>query len=326
MWIAKALNTLDSSELEAWRSIQSQRAAPLAQTLGWARALQTTGASVYLVFSPDEGVGGVLFDSGSALECINGPVLDWQDANRCMRQMATFVMAASRFQSSASQVVLQPRWMLTDSIEWLSHIPMEPFSSEVASTLILDTWVDDPTHWGRDFSKRLQRTLRLTHQAGVNFRWQEVRSEDDLEDFPEKMRSFGKQKGFYVPSRDWFLKLVTGGEGCLQGYLACAQYSNQNHRARSEIFVGVTGQMAYFLFGCESREGNVRSSMSPSAWAHYQTGLRVAELGCHHYDLNGFVRESAAKSGHTYAGVCEFKKQFGGQIVDYFSPRWVIDL
>ncbi len=317
MWIAKPLSALSTQELANWTEVYQTRSAPIAQSVDWASAIQSTGARVFLVFNPEERAGGVLFQIDKSLECINGPLLDWQDPQKCMRQFAGFSVAASRLQSRASQIILQPRWSAENSLSWLSNISIEPHSSAAASTMVLN-----PSDEQEGFSSRLKRTLKVAEKSGISFQWKKIESDSDLGEFPEKLSAFGKARHFFVPRRRWFAHLIKGPT--LKYYLATADYSQDGAHARSEILVAISGREAHYLFGYEDRSPEVRAAISPSAWLHFQASLKVAELGCELYDFNGYIKGVA--NDDPYAGVCEFKKQFGGEILDYFSPRWIIDV
>src|SRR5690606_29755863 len=97
----------------------------------------------FLVFSPDEQVGGIVFSTqdptlrGIRYECVNGPHLDWDHPQLCPRQLATFAMAVSKLSGSFQSLSIRPRWEQRHTANRLRILPISPFNQTHAATLIV---------------------------------------------------------------------------------------------------------------------------------------------------------------------------------------------
>jgi hypothetical protein len=323
MWIAKPLQSLSSWEREAWLSIQREQGTerPLSQTLVWGDAITALGAPAYLVFSPDERVGGLVHFTGLGFECINGPYLNWDDASNAARQFATFVMAITRLESSFDFIRIQPRWP-SDLLEArLTSLPVPPKETLKASTLQIAVIQDEKKRWAA-LSPRIRRSIAVTRRAQAVVRSWEADSSRALE-FAREMKEFGQKKGFYVPDAHWLQNLVRK-DGDVQREVLRFQVTEA--RAQGSVTSILTcddGKTAHYLFGFERRESGARSAVSTSAIAHFHVLGECAEKGIGIYDLNGFTDPS--DSDHSYVGVSRFKAQFQGRVVDYASPLFWIE-
>ena len=83
------------------------------------------------------------------------------------------------------------------------------------------------------------------------------------------------------------------------------------------------GTEAHYLFGYEDRVSNLRSAISTSAVAHWEAITQCARMGVRTYDFNGYICEP--QPGDPYLGVCQFKKQFAGQVIRYFVPEFRVE-
>src|SRR5690606_9161990 len=130
-------------EKDAWGGVLEAHSArepevPLAQTLVWAEAIDAVHGLAYAVFSPDEGVGGLLFsEQGQRFECVNGPLLAWDEPSASPRQLATFAMAVSKLDRRFETLSLRPRWDRSRLAERLSHLPIAPHAIDHAATRLL---------------------------------------------------------------------------------------------------------------------------------------------------------------------------------------------
>ena len=78
----------------------------------------------------------------------------------------------------------------------------------------------------------------------------------------------------------------------------------------------------HYLFGYEKRISPLRSAISTAASAQWEALMHCASAGIRKYDLNGYVVD--AERDHPYYGVCQFKKQFAGQVIKYEIPEFLI--
>lgn len=330
MWIAKPIRELDIDEQSAWSSLLRRAQArgdeaPLAQTLPWARAIEAVSGRAYAVFSPDESAGGLVFavadpaTRGALFECVNGPLLAWDDPVAAPRQLATFATAVSRLHSRFQSLALRPRWLEGRSASRLALLPASPCAETRATTLKLDLAQGAEAAEQR-FHPRLRRTLAATIRAGVDVAWQET-SAAEIAGFAPRMAYFGRARGFAVPPVAWFLALTLTASGADR--LRFGIVRARAPGTECELLVALHGAEAHYLFGHESRAPGARGAVSAAAAAHRFVVRMAADAGLRTYDLNGYVEAPA--SGHPYASIARFKAQFGGEVVRYEVPELRIE-
>jgi hypothetical protein len=331
MWIAKALQHLSGAERAAWIKIQDScsqnfnSGIPLSQTLAWGDAITALGGQAFLVFSPDEGVGGLVHAVDRGFECINGPYLHWDQRSQIARQFATFAMAMAKLASDFSFLRIQPRWSQSLLKSRLESIPISPREVFQASTLQL-TVHENETERLAAVSPRLRRSLSVARRVQVKVSSQDA-DRGSLADFASRMKVFGQSKGFYVPDEAWLQGLaLPDGQAPrenLRFLITEAQADGAQTKLLTCIQKSSMGSSAHYLFGYDQREEGAKSSVSTAAVAHFHVLERCAALGIATYDLNGFANPDAVE--HPYSGVSRFKSQFRGQVIDYASPQFWIE-
>jgi hypothetical protein len=329
MWIAKPLQSLSGAERAAWLGIQAE--IPLSQTLAWGDAITALGGRAYLVFSPEEKVGGLVHsvrpENPGAFECINGPVLHWDDGSAIARQFATFVMAVARLSSAFSSLRVQPRWPLNLLSSRLGLLPIPPKETSQASTLQVAVRKTESERLA-SLSPRLRRSLSVARRAQVQV--QSMSADIELiSRFSKNMKAFGQKKGFFVPDESWLRALVLEKAGAHREGLSFFLTEAVAEGAETRLLTCVHGNTAHYLLGFDRRDEQVPSSLSTAASAHFHVLERCAELGVETYDLNGYTDTSPlaplSNRDHPYSGVSRFKAQFRGERVEYASPVFVIE-
>lgn len=346
MWIAKPLNALTPQERQQWCDTLAYRAAhgddvPIAQTLRWAEATECLGTPSYVVFSPDEQAGGVLFEAPSPdpddhdddektfLYCINGPLIDWKDPEKNARQLATFAMGSSKLTKKVKTLSLQPRWIEppegSASDPRIAEFPVEPTTLNEAAT-----WI---TPLPPEPNARLKRTLKKSREALIETEWHDLKSLKNLkilEDFVTNLELSAEDK-FYAPPLKWFQTLIknTTPEP-LRFYLSRSRHVSlpENEAAvfesLAENFICVYGNTAHYFFGYENRDPSIPAAVSLAAIAHEHAMLELQKLGITHYDWNGFIKDCDPTD--PYYGVNEFKRQWSGSSITYIVPDFRIEL
>lgn len=334
MWFAKPIRALAPDEITVWKEIEPR--VPLAQTLAWARATETFQRRAFLVCSPEERVGGIVFCEDAAFrssqpasqparqvefECINGPHLDWDDPTRSVRQLSTFAMAVSKLDRKFRSLTMKPRWELSGFERRIQSLPVELSQKSFAATVVVDVLPDDDSQ-RKSLSARLRRNLATAEKRGVITRWENA-TPDALATFVPAMQAFGRRKGFWVPERNWFEALVGGG--C---FWVCTAVDQPDPSllpiAQTQVLIHCSGAEAHYLFGYDQRDPGVKGSVSTAGKAHWRALRECASLGALRYDLNGYV--SGVQSSHPYSGVCRFKEQFRGRLVEYGIPEFLIKI
>jgi hypothetical protein len=334
MWIAKPLKALAENEIKMWDEIEKD--VPLSQTLDWGYAIETIPYhSVFLVFSPDEKVGGLVFSTidphskNLRFECINGPYLHWDSPKDVPRQLATFAMAVSKLSPNFKSLSMKPRWENHLTSARLKTLPIPPFHQTSAATLIVPLERNKDSLF-QSFSPRLKRTLSSAWKRKIKGQWEKLTT-DALESFVPKMQVFGKSHGFTVPPIQWFKKLthraINQSSHPITFWIASSHYldssSSPELTSCSQVLVCMNRQKAHYLFGYEERHSELKGSISTSATAHWEAMVNCSSAGMDHYDLNGYIID--AQPSNPYYGVCRFKEQFAGTVIKYDVPEFLIE-
>lgn len=343
MWIAKPLSALTPQERQQWCEILTHRAAqgedvPIAQTLRWAEATECLGTPSYLVYSPDEKAGGVLFEAPSPdpeddenplLYCINGPLIDWKDPEKNARQLATFAMGSSKLSKKIKTLSLQPRWTEpasdTPSDPRLENFPIEPTVINEAAT-----WI---TPLPPEPNARLKRTLKKSKEALIETEWHDLNTEasaphESIESFVTNLELSAEGK-FYAPPLKWFQTLIKNSTSePLKFYLSrskqIALQEDAIFESVAENFICVYRKTAHYFFGYENRDDSLPKAVSLAAMAHETAMAELNKLGVTHYDWNGFIKD--CDPSDPYYGVNEFKRQWSGTATTYIVPDFKIEL
>lgn len=326
MWIAKPLLSLSPSETDLWEKIEENL--PLAQTLVWARATEAVSRKTFLIFSPEEKVGGIVFRSPdpasptrSRFECINGPHLHWDDALAAPRQLATFAMAVSKLDRTFQSLALKPRWVEGQLQDRLRHLPLSLFCQSQAETMIIPIQSSLELQF-QALSRRMRRNLQRAWRNEVKVRWEPL-TPDSLGPFYPSLKLFGDRKGFSVPPRLWFDALLKGTSPRVRFYLSTAFLGEDEFfETKTQILVCMRRNRAHYLFGYDERSAGARPAISTSAAAHWETLGHCLKSGIEDYDLNGYMTE--IEPTHPYFGVTRFKEQFQGQVVRFEIPEFMI--
>lgn len=327
MWVAKPIRSLSNEEQEVWLQIEAH--APLSQTLGWARAIESVSGQAYLVFSPDEKVGGIVFSTPVPssnqmhFECVNGPLLNWDHPHSAPRQMATFAVAVSKLGPGFLSLSMKPRWENENTNPRLKHLPIPPTAQSQASTVVVPIQ-DNKDDQFRLLSSRMRRSLSIAQRNQIETSWEKV-TPQLLNQFVPAMKQFGESKGFTVPPKVWFETLTcqtTRNPSPSYWIASSRKTENQTEVSRTQLLICFMNQKAYYLFGYETRNPGLRASVSTAVAAHWETLQRCIASGIRFYDLNGYMIDAAPS--HPYYGVCRFKDQFSGSIVRYDIPEFLI--
>ncbi|HTL11220.1 MAG TPA: hypothetical protein VL588_01950 [Bdellovibrionota bacterium] len=326
MWIAKPIAALTGDEARRWSAVTAERRkrdpdTPLAQTLTWARAAEATGARAWVVFSTDEPVGGILLGYGDELDCVNGPLIDWADPDKGMRQLATFAQGASKMVAGLARMELHPRWPRERASEWSQSVPLEIDRTDLAATRILGLEAKDSEQID-GFSPRLKRTLRQSLSRVMDSGWEPLDAAA-VDPFLERMADFARDAEVTIPPQAWFAPFLTDGSE-IQLWRAWASLGVDGvESASAEVVIALYGSRAHYLFGYQRRADGAPGALSASAVAQFLAIRGSHAAGAETYDFNGWIEKTGPD--HPYAGVNAFKEQFGGEVLAYSIPRFVIE-
>lgn len=322
MWIAKPIQKLTASEIQSWQALEPEL--PLAQTLSWANAIEAVQGTCFLIFNPEEKAGGIVFTPGtSQFECINGPHLDWDQAQIATRQLATFTMAVSKLNSGFQSLKIKPRWESHLTSQRIRELSISPHSYSQAATLLLPILESDEQQY-QSFHPRLRRTLQQNLKLGVVTQHL-IPASEPLQNFVETLTQYGRNKGFTVPPLKWFKALILGKTPSHLRFLLGTATLKEAGQIQSESLnlTVIQGDTAHYLFGCETRKPGLRSAVSTSAVLHWETLRYCRTAGIASYDLNGYLPDASPE--HSYHGVSRFKEQFAGRVIQYDVPEFIIE-
>ncbi len=325
MWKSFAPAEWTSPVTQEWDAISLKSDVPLAQTLAWARAAKSMGAECLWVSSTaDQASGLVHAPPGEAgtLHCQNGPLLAWEEPKKAIQQFAYFAQTTARdwhalYRQRPHTLRLRPR---IPKPFWDTGVfetfPIPYAGVEFASTL-RKIIPESDISLQQSFSPRLQRTLRHCFTEELQTDWTAVHAISDLKLYTESLRLFSRRKSFIVPPWEWFESLSQEKQSML--YLAQVRYQGSSARA----WIWIQGTEAHFLFG--ERTGPALPGRMALGAAVQLVALQGARSqGALLYDFNGFQPEAGGLPA--YASVSDFKSQFGGDVVDYAIPEFVIEI
>jgi lipid II:glycine glycyltransferase (peptidoglycan interpeptide bridge formation enzyme) len=147
--------------------------------------------------------------------------------------------------------------------------------------------------------------IRVAEKHGVIVR--ESHAASDAKIFYELLRKTTERDGFAAHPAAYYEKFLTAlGENA---HCFIAEYKGKAIAASLCTFAGDT---VTYYYGSSNHE--FRSVMAPYAlqWKAIQT---AKAWGYHYYDFLGIAPENSAN--HAWSGVTDFKKKFGGEVIDY---------
>jgi hypothetical protein len=276
-------------------------------------------------------VGGMVFSrphpdnpNGLHFECINGPLLHWDDPKALPRELATFAFAVSKLDSRFLSVSLIPRWSQGLLEKRVQNLPVPIFAHTKASTLLVPVYSSFDEQLSR-LAPRLKRTLKKTFESTLKESWS-VLTPTLLPDLVKALCCHAEEKSYQIPPLSFFEGLISVKAKRANDplfYLSKVALLDAEGQSisTSQLVVCVRGKLAHYLFGC-TEKASLPSCLSTSAAAQWLVLRQCAKMGVTHYDMNGFVAE--LPQSHPYWGVSEFKKQFCGKAIHYDALEFKI--
>ncbi|QQR83402.1 peptidoglycan bridge formation glycyltransferase FemA/FemB family protein [Candidatus Peregrinibacteria bacterium] len=148
--------------------------------------------------------------------------------------------------------------------------------------------------------------IRVAQRHGI-----EVAPSDNLEAFYTLLNQTGNRDGFGVHPMAYYEEMVDQLDGSLE--LMMAYYNDEPVAGGIFIFVD---EWAIYYYGASDHA--FRPYMAPYLlqWEAIKEGKR---RGCRYYDFLGIAPTDDAR--HPWAGVTDFKKKFGGNVMEYPQAR-----
>lgn len=177
-----------------------------------------------------------------------------------------------------------------------------------STTLVLDLTKSDEDLL-KEMHPKGRYNIRLTEKQGVTVR--EDTSEAGVDIFYELLRKTTARDGFAGHGKKYYQHLVRTLSQPTQDKVSIF-IAEKDATPLAAIIVTYAGKLATYYYGASDHAH--RALMAPYAcqWA----AIRAARTrGCTSYDFLGIAPENSVK--HELAGVTEFKRKFGGQVVTY---------
>ncbi len=134
-----------------------------------------------------------------------------------------------------------------------------------------------------------------------------VQPSDDAEAFYDILSKTANRDGFHIHSKNYYItQLNSLGQHVM---LLLAKY--QDRVIAGGVFVYLD-EWGIYYYGASDH--HYRNLMAPYL-IQWEAIKEAKKRGCKYYDFLGVAPEGAVN--HRWAGVTDFKKKFGGKIVDY---------
>ncbi|MFH0834637.1 MAG: peptidoglycan bridge formation glycyltransferase FemA/FemB family protein [Patescibacteria group bacterium] len=168
-----------------------------------------------------------------------------------------------------------------------------------------------------DLQKSLEEILAQMKQKGrYNIRVAEkhgvkISVENSVDDFFALLQKTTARDGFSGHPKSFYAKMLEVlGDDC------ALLVARKNGQPLAAILVTFAGDTATYYFGASDHE--FRPLMAP--YLLQFEAMKIAQKrGCHFYDFLGIAPENSKR--HRLAGVSDFKKKFGDEIVTYPRPK-----
>jgi peptidoglycan pentaglycine glycine transferase (the first glycine) len=148
--------------------------------------------------------------------------------------------------------------------------------------------------------------IKVAEKHGVT-----VHPSDDVGAFYSILSKTGNRDGFGIHPKSYYEKMIEHLKGHVQ--LLLANYEGKVIAGGIFVYLDEWG---IYYYGASDNE--YRNVMAPYL-VQWEAIKEAKKRGCKYYDFLGIAPENAKK--HPWAGVTEFKKKFGGEIVDYPKAR-----
>lgn len=325
MWIIRPWMELTETDKHQWNELVSHRLnldldIPLAQRLSWGEAMSALGIPVTLIFDPEQKIGGLVFSIDEYLECVNGPLLNWHEHKGAETELREFVFHARTCLGDLSGLIIHPRWLKAEEEPLLNNLLTLPEETHYAATLIVPVQSSEETQMSH-YKSRLKRSLSQNQKLNPTVTLTKLTA-SNVSELVTVLNS-SVRENVYLPPLPWFQALVsnTMNDGTEWAWVRAAVTLENGETTETNLMVGFTSRITYFLFGGDMRSQSTPSHVSTSRIAHHAAINEARTRGCLYYDFNGF-KENVNESDD-YHTVNQFKLDWGGQVIAYAAPKFV---
>lgn len=179
--------------------------------------------------------------------------------------------------------------------------PVTPFDHHPQTSLILEL-----SKAGEEILAQMKPkgryNIKVAEKHGIK-----VETNGDVESFYQLLKKTGERDGFGIHSADYYQKILAALSPHAQ--LLLARYDDRVIAGGIFVYLDEWG---IYYYGASDH--HYRHLMAP--YLIQWTAMREAKKrGCNYYDFLGIAPENSPN--HPWAGVTDFKKKFGGEVVNY---------
>ncbi len=221
-----------------------------------------------------------------------GPVLRDQEAWPFLREACSGM--GDLYLRIEPGVPVEKEFLIFEKNAGISYMPED--------TLMIDLNLDEKAILAQ-MAQKGRYNIKIAEKAGV-----EIKKDCDFEEFYKILQETSARDGFSVHSKDFYEKIPAVFYGAFF-----------DGKMIAGIFVTYFGDTATYYFGASSNSH--REAMAPYL-LQWQSIKDAKSAGMKKYDFLGVAPEG--ESGHSLAGVTQFKTRFGGKRVKYHKARIII--
>jgi hypothetical protein len=330
-WIVKPVSSLSKEEMGLWHSIR-HTGTPLSQTIAWASAAESLNGECIAVFSPERQVSAIYFISNEDAECVNGPILNWENirtSDDLNEQISMAVFALFQGCPWLKSIRIRPRLDQKRFLFLAKNSAFPITQTDLAQTLLIPL-DDSPQKMWAQLPARIRHEVNRARSTGVKTETLDLKS--NLSRFWNQIRDFYQSRNLFVPEEVWIRSLLThffdfsslsdpvNAPQLTDQYAQIIRSSHPDSGSFSEILVLHLQDISYYFYAHEQRTESC-PNISLNACAQWEAIQSAALQGSTYYDLNGVLHpDHQSPETETYRGVDTYKRKFKGKELDYFSP------
>ena len=290
------------------------------QSFAWSNFKRATGWETFKIGMFDDNdrlIGGSVVmkyhfsKTKNFLYIPEGPVLSYEknDAEESFHKLMQEIdsIADLKGKSMTTHLRIEPR--LTTVPDFFSRFRKSPFNMEPRDTILIDLSLSEEELL-RQMKPKGRYNIKVAERHAVSV--QQESSEQALKEFLELYADTTTRNSFDEKSPTYFEELYSFLKTSGLGKLFLARH---NGLAIAGAIVIFFGDRASYFFGASSNQN--REMMAPYL-LHWEIMRAAKHSGCRLYDLWG-VAPADADADHSWNGITEFKKKFGGTRINFIG-------
>jgi lipid II:glycine glycyltransferase (peptidoglycan interpeptide bridge formation enzyme) len=289
------------------------------QSSSWARFKRVEGYGHWLIglFDNDELIGGtslfqyVGLEGSGMVVCPEGPVLPWSNHVLARQGLKLIIEESRRLTAGTGEIGLRIEPHLPPPApSLLRKWVRAPVDLTPVDTIIVDVTRTDSEILGA-MQPKARYNLGLSMKHGVRV----IRSTDpkDIQLFYPLLLETSSRSGFFSEPYGFFINYADTLLPSKASVLYLAEWQGE---ILASILVFFFGSRATYLYGASTRDNR---HVMPTYALHWAAIQETRDRGCLEYDLYGY--DPFGHPDHLYAGISQFKRQWGGKPREYIGAR-----